>query len=269
VKLADDTPAEEHIGGRDLTRWPTPVGRGLVRVAAVLAANVSAHSVLYITASVGLTLVIGLTAAGAGIYDAVVEQDGISGLDQPALDHSIAYRTSTNTQLLTAFTHLGGPIGMTIIASVITIALGWRWRSRTPLILMLIAVAGSLTMTIVGKAIVGRVRPPLTEAVPPYEYAFSFPSGHALNSTVIAGMVTYLLVCRLRTRWARAAAVIAAIGWALTMGLSRVFLGHHWLTDVIFAWLLGGAWLALVITSHRLFLTIRRAEPPRGVGEAD
>jgi membrane-associated phospholipid phosphatase len=269
VKLADDTPAEEHIGDRDLTRWPTPVGRGLVRVAAVLAANVSAHSVLYIIASVGLTLVIGMTAAGAGIYDAVVEHDGISGLDQPALDQSIANRTSTNTQLLTAFTHLGGPIGMTIIASVITIALGLRWRSRTPLILMLIAVAGSLTMTIVGKAVVGRARPPLTEAVPPYEYDFSFPSGHALNSTVIAGMVTYLLVRRLRKRCARAATVIAAIICALTMGLSRVFLGHHWLTDVIFAWLLGGAWLTLVITSHRLFLTIRRAEQPRGASEAD
>jgi membrane-associated phospholipid phosphatase len=47
-----------------------------------------------------------------------------------------------------------------------------------------------------------------------------------------------------------------------------VFLGHHWLTDVIFAWLLGAAWLALVITSHRLFLTIRRAEPSGEVGEA-
>jgi membrane-associated phospholipid phosphatase len=232
-----------------------------------LAANVSAHSVLYITALVGLVLVVGLTAAGAGIYDAVVEQDGISGLDQPALDQSIAHRTATNTQLLTAFTHLGGPIGMTIIASVITIALVWRWRSRTPLILMLIGVAGSLTMTSVGKAMVGRVRP-LTEAVPSYEYAFSFPSGHALNSTVIAGMVAYLLLRRLRTQWARAAAVIVAMIWALAMGLSRVFLGHHWLTDVIFAWLLGAAWLALVITSHRLFLTIRRAEPSGGVGEA-
>jgi membrane-associated phospholipid phosphatase len=62
--------------------------------------------------------------------------------------------------------------------------------------------------------------------------------------------------------------VIVAMIWALAMGLSRVFLGHHWLTDVIFAWLLGTAWLALVITSHRLFLTIRRAEPSGGVGEA-
>ena len=268
MKLAEDTPDEKRIGGRDLTRWPTPVGRGLVRVVAALAANVSANSVLYITASIGLALVVGLTAAGAGIYDAVAEHDGISGLDQPALEQSIAHRTATNTQLLTWFTHLGGPIGMTIIASVITIAMVWRWRSRTPLVLMLIAVAGSLTMTAVGKAVVGRVRPPLTEAVPPYEYAFSFPSGHALNSSVIAGMVAYLLVRRLRSRWARATAVVLAVAWAIAMGLSRVFLGHHWLTDVSFAWLLGAAWLALLITSHRLYLTIRRAGPARAAREA-
>jgi membrane-associated phospholipid phosphatase len=262
MKLADDTPDEERIGDRDLTRWTTPVGRGLVRVAADLAARISTNSVLYITGAVGLAFVIVLTAAGAEIYDAVAEHDGISGLDQPVLDESIALRTDTNTQLVTWFTHLGGAMGMTLIASAITIAMVWRWRSRTPLILMIIAVAGSVTMTIVGKAVVGRVRPPLADAVPPYEYAFSFPSGHALNSTVIGGMVAYLLVRRLRTRGARAGAVIVAIGWALAMGLSRVFLGHHWLTDVIFAWLLGAAWLALLITSHRLFLTIRRLARP-------
>jgi membrane-associated phospholipid phosphatase len=257
--VADDTPDEESIGDRDLTRWPTRLGRGLVRLVSDLAAIVSANSVLYITAAVGLALVIGLTAACAEIYDAVAEDDGISGLDQPALEESIALRTNTNTKLITWYTHLGGLIGMAIITSVITLAMVWRWRSRTPLILMLIAVAGSLSMTIVGKAIVGRARPPLTEAIPPFEYAFSFPSGHALNSTVIAGMVAYLLARRLRRRWTRAGAVIVAIAWALAMGLSRVFLGHHWLTDVIVAWLLGAAWLALLITSHRLFLTIRRA----------
>ena len=258
VKLADDRPDEEHIGGRDLTHWSTGAGKTMARLVTSLAATVSAHAVLYITAAAGLVLVVGLTAAGAGIYDAVVEHDGISGLDQPALDQAKAHRNATNTALLTAFTHLGGPIGMTIIASLITIAMVWRWRSRTPLILMLIAVAGSLTMTTVGKAIVGRVRPPLTEAVPPFEYAFSFPSGHALNSTVIAGMVAYLLARKLRTPPARAAAVTVAILWAIAMGLSRVFLGHHWLTDVMFGWLLGAAWLALLITAHRLFLTVRR-----------
>jgi membrane-associated phospholipid phosphatase len=260
-KLADDTRDEEHVGSRDLTRWPTRPGRGLVRLVARMATHASAHSVLYITAAIGMAVVVGLTAGGAAIYDGVAEHDGVAGLDQPVLNDAIALRTATNTRLLTWFTHLGGPLGMTIIASLITVAMVWRWRSRTPLILMLIAVAGSLAMTTVGKAVVGRARPPLSEAVPPYEYAFSFPSGHALNSTVIAGMVAYLVIRRLKTQWARVLSVVLAVLWAVAMGLSRVFLGHHWLTDVMFGWLIGAAWLALLITSHRLFLTIRRVKP--------
>ena len=127
---------------------------------------------------------------------------------------------------------------------------------------MVIAVAGSLTLTTVGKNLVGRARPPLEDAVPPYEYAFSFPSGHALNSTVIAGIVAYLLVRRLKTRRAKVLTVVIAAAWAIAMGLSRVFLGHHWLTDVAVAWLIGGAWLAVLITAHQLFLATRRRSRP-------
>ena len=258
-KLADDTPAEESIGQRDLASWKTGVGRVLVRVVERIFAGVSAHFVLYATLLVGLVIVVGFAAAGAEIYEAVAENDGISELDQPVLDQAIVLRTDTNTELATGFTYLGGPIGMTVIAAAITLGMIWRWRSRTPLVLMLIATAGSLLMTTVGKAVVGRPRPPLAEAVPPYEYAFSFPSGHTLNSTVIAGVVAYLLLRRLTTTWARTLTVVLAAVWAVTMGVSRVFLGHHWLTDVVFAWLLGLAWVALIVTAHRLFLTVRRA----------
>jgi membrane-associated phospholipid phosphatase len=137
----------------------------------------------------------------------------------------------------------------------------WRWRSRTPLVLMLVTVAGSLLATSVGKTAVGRLRPPRTEAVPPFESSPSFPSGHALNSTAIAGMVAYLLLLHLERRLTRVLAVVLAGVWAVAIGLSRVFLGHHWLTDVMVGWVIGLAWLALVITAHRLFLSVRRAAP--------
>jgi membrane-associated phospholipid phosphatase len=236
----------------------------LTRLPQRMAGRLSPRAVLIITAMIGGVLVMGLTAAGAGVYDAVAEKDGLSGLDRPALNQAISWRTPLSDRLITWFTNLGGPIGMTIIAAVITILMVWRWRSVTPLILMIIAVAGSLTFTNVGKAFVRRVRPPLTDAIPPYEYAFSFPSGHALNSTVIAGMVAYLIARRLSSRIGRGLCVILAALWAIAMGLSRVFLGHHWLTDVMFAWLLGLAWLALLITAHRIFLIVWRARSTRG-----
>jgi undecaprenyl-diphosphatase len=126
---------------------------------------------------VGGLVILGLTAASAAVYDAVAEKDGVSSLDRPALAQVIAWRTPLADRIFTGFTHLGGPLLMTLIASAVTLLMVWRWRSPTPLILMIIAVAGSLTFTNVGKAIVGRARPPLSDAVPPYEHAFSFPSG--------------------------------------------------------------------------------------------
>jgi undecaprenyl-diphosphatase len=113
-------------------------------------------------------------------------------------------------------------------------------------------------MTVVGKAVVGRVRPALADAVPPYELSASFPSGHTLNSVAIAGVVAYLLVRRQQHAWSRIVTLACAAGFAVAMGLSRIYLGHHWLTDVLVAWALGLGWLTVVITAHRLLLTLRK-----------
>jgi membrane-associated phospholipid phosphatase len=113
-------------------------------------------------------------------------------------------------------------------------------------------------MTILGKAAVGRTRPPLVDAVPPYETSFSFPSGHSLNALALSGIVVYVLVRQQSTLRVRVVTLVLGTTFAVTMGLTRVYLGHHWLTDVVVAWLLGLAWLVVVVTAHRLYLTTRR-----------
>ena len=222
------------------------------------------HAALLLTGVVGGVVFAGLMIASAGVYDAVSEADGVSGLDKPVLDWAISRRFPGLDWWVTAFTNLGQTLPMVLIAGILTTTLFLRHRRWTVWVLMGIAAAGSVSFTLVGKALVGRSRPPLAYAVPPYEQSYSFPSGHTLNSTVIAGMLAYLTWWLTRRRWLQVMSVLAAILWATGMGLSRVYLGHHWLTDVMFAWLFGLAWLALLVTVHQVLLGRRQplALPP-------
>ncbi|GAA2739068.1 phosphatase PAP2 family protein [Pedococcus aerophilus] len=268
--LRDDTAHEERIGSRDLASWTTPVGRAVARAGVAvghgalrLGAWSAANVVLLLTALVGGLVVVGLTSVSAEVYESVIEADGLAGLDRPVLDAAVGWRSPGLDHAITLYTDVGGPIGMPVLATLATILMVWRWRSRTPLVLMLIAAAGSLAMTVTGKELIGRARPPRSLAVPPFESSPSFPSGHTLNATVLTGIAVYLVLRRLDRKRARTATILAGVAFVVSMGLSRVFLGHHWLTDVVAGWLLGLAWVAVVVTAHRLYLTVRRVEPDR------
>src|SRR4051794_24198650 len=256
-RVLSERPDQRFIGDRDLAAWPTTAGTALARLARRLRRRLAPHNVLIIILIVGLGMVAAMTAAAGAVYDAVTEADGIAALDRPTLDAAKTHRTPLLTLLVQAYTTLGGPSGMPILATLVAVGLTVWWRQWTPLLLVAITAAGSLALTVVGKAAVGRTRPPLIDAVPPYEISASFPSGHTLNSAALAGIVAYLLIRRQQPRWARILTVGCAALFTLTMGLTRVYLGHHWLTDVVVAWALGLAWLAAVITAHRLLLTLR------------
>ncbi|MFC7489394.1 MULTISPECIES: phosphatase PAP2 family protein [unclassified Knoellia] len=265
---------EERVGTRDLAQWRTASGRRLVRLVARVAEVLArllrwsvSNIALLLTAGVGLALVWGLSAVTAEVYENVVDRDGISVIDQPVLDASVEARTPFRAELATDFTDVGGPVVMPILTVIVAGGLALLWRRWTPVVLMAIASLGSLAMTVTGKQLTGRARPPESLAVPPFETSPSFPSGHTLNATVILGLTAYLLVLWInRQRWR--AVVIVLLGAVIVgMGLSRVFLGHHWLTDVIAGWAVGLAWLASVITGHRVKITLDRRRRRRADGQ--
>ncbi|KRE53085.1 PA-phosphatase [Arthrobacter sp. Soil736] len=218
------------------------------------------YAALWITLIFGGVLVITLALLGAEVYQSVVDQDGVSGLDQPALEIAKQYRNPGLDSAVTAFTNIGGGVGMPILASILVAWLIYVSRSWRPLILVGGAAAVSTTATTVGKTLLGRTRPDHIDAVPPFEFSPSFPSGHTLNTTVVIGVVVYLMCLQTDRTWVLASVITAGAVFIIAMGLSRVFLGHHWMTDVIAAWLLGLAWLGMVILAHRLFHVIRRRE---------
>jgi len=254
---------EQYVGRRDLTHWSRPV-RAFIRPILRISRTSSAWYVLLVTAAVGAGIALLLNWAAEEIYDSIKAADGLSSLDEPVLELAISLRTPQNVALAQFITNLGGAIGLAILTIVIVVVMTVRWRSRTPVLLLSIGTAGSLLMTAVGKDLVGRARPPVTSAIPPSETSPAFPSGHALNNTVVACLVAYLLLLHLTSLLWRIVAIALAVLWFVTIGLTRVFLGYHWLTDVIAGWLLGLAWTAMVITCHRLYLTVRRehSTPP-------
>jgi len=256
------------IGGVDLTRWPTRPGRAAAKRVAKASRRIGPRAALLLTLVIGALVALALSFVASGVYDAVTESDGIAGLDQPILQAAIQARSPALDVIVTGYTDIAGPIGMPIIAVAGILILSLRRRSWTPAILIAAAGLGSLGMTIAGKDLIGRVRPPLPDAVPPYEYSASFPSGHTLNAVAVVGTIAYLLILRQTSTAARALTIAGAVLFALTIGLSRVFLGHHWFTDVVAAWLLGAAWLALVITAHRLYITARSTRDPDQIRSA-
>jgi membrane-associated phospholipid phosphatase len=246
------------IGSKDLRRW-TVVGRPLVAAGDAVARIAGPYAAFVLPVVLGVAVLAAATWAFGEVYEGVQEQGDLALLDRPVLDTAVALRNPVLDVLVTGFTFVGGTVIAPILTLLVVAALVLVRRSWTPAFVIVPAALGSLVITVVGKRIFGRTRPPLADAVPPYELSPSFPSGHSLNAIVIAGAVAYVLLLRRSTTAGRVWTVALAAVYAIGIGLSRVYLGHHWLTDVVAAWAIGAAWLAVVLTAHRVFVTVRRA----------
>ncbi|MFC4950910.1 phosphatase PAP2 family protein [Pseudonocardia sp. GCM10023141] len=204
---------------------------------------------------VGAAVVLGLLAV-ATVWAAFAGV-GPAGLDAEALADSISARTGTLNDVALVITNIGSTWSMAVLAVLVG---AWCWaRGRNAdAVFVVVAMAGGALLMRGLKGWFNRPRPPVADQIQVLTNA-SLPSGHAtMASVVIFSLV--VLAWAGRGRAARIAMVALAVVWVGAVGVTRIYLGAHWFSDVVAGWCVGAAWLALCTAGWSWWRARRPAE---------
>ncbi|HLL65827.1 MAG TPA: phosphatase PAP2 family protein [Micromonosporaceae bacterium] len=217
--------------------------------------------------ALGLPLTVGMALVLIGgwafghVADNVIERDDLTARDSAVTAWLVDHRTGWLTATMRAVTMLGGFWLAVPLVVAVALLLPRPWgRARTVAFVVTVTVGTSLLVNAV-KVLIARPRPTLTDVIATAN-GYAFPSGHTGQAVAAYGALAYLIGQRLPARcrpavWAGAAAI------AMLVGFSRLYLGVHWLTDVIGGLLIGAVWLASALTAVVAFNDARLAARDR------
>lgn len=196
----------------------------------------------------GLVLAIVALGAFAGLAAGVLTGGGLT-FDQTAME-AIHHLTSPwLTVIMRLITGSGSAPAIIVLCIGLAVYLQRRARRRSESILLLITQTGSAALGQVLKAIFARPRPHLFSWLTAAG-GWSFPSGHTLNAVVLGGMLAWLVGQRL-SGWRRIVLWAGTALWAGLVGLSRVYLGVHYPSDVLASLAVGSLCLITVLSMCR------------------
>jgi undecaprenyl-diphosphatase len=207
--------------------------------------------------TVGLLLSLSALWLFGGIAEDIIHHDPLTQFDLTIADAFHRHATPTGVAIAKAVSLLGSP---GFIAAWGLVLVGLLLVRRQYLLLggWVAAVAGGGLLDLALKRVFHRTRP--TWDLPLLTVGgWSFPSGHAMGSLVAYGMLAYLLVRELHGRHLRVAVIAGAVVLILLVGLSRMYLGVHYFSDVVGGYAAGVVWLAACISGLEV---VRRK--PRG-----
>ncbi|GGX73947.1 phosphatase PAP2 family protein [Streptomyces anandii] len=202
-------------------------------------------------------------SAGLGAWAAfavlalVVGRGSPPGVDGGLLDWSVGHRSPASVSAARALTDTGTGAVPYVLVALAWMVLGRTLRQRTAAAALGCAclAAGQLLRYGVME-VIARPRPPRQDWAA-YASGWSFPSGHTTTSALAAGLVIWATV--LRAPRGRTALCAVAGCWGVAVGLTRVYLGVHWFTDVAGGWLFAVGWLGVCVGAAAWWLPGRGA----------
>ena len=196
--------------------------------------------------------------AGDGFLDLAERvRDGAPALrriDTSVHDWAVKHRSAPDTLFFMVMTTIGAPLGTATLVGLVSIVLAflhrWRWIAY-----LVVTYGGGMLLDIELKSYFARARPAMAEALR-RAHGYSFPSGHAMGSAVAFGALAYLAY-RTAKSWSGAAAALAfGATFVLSVSVSRVYLGVHWISDVGAGITAGLLWVTVTTVAYETFRRI-------------
>lgn len=188
----------------------------------------------------------------------VLAHGGLTGADAGIATFVADHRVAWLTTVMQAVTWVGSSFFIIPLGLAVGSVLWLRRRTWRPLLMMGAAYLGAAGLYDIVKPAVARARPPAALQVGGPDQGWAFPSGHATQTIAFYGMLAIVLIAwyapRRRLLFAIGAALVT-----LVVGASRLYLGVHWLTDVLGGYALGLTWLAVVVIATLLLSATGRA----------
>lgn len=169
----------------------------------------------------------------------------VTGADEAVRSAVMGLRSAPMDAVMHYASASAGTIPVIVVTGLLAVELV-RARRRTAAGRTMAIVAGGMLLSTVFKVLVGRARPPLEEMLTLPSSTASMPSGHTMASLCVGAALTWALVEAAPGTGARIVTgltVASVAAWVVLVGVSRVYLGVHWPSDVVASWLLGAAWL--------------------------
>ncbi|MFG3496335.1 phosphatase PAP2 family protein [Streptomyces sp. NPDC047928] len=200
--------------------------------------------------------------SGLLLVPVVLEWGPLMAVDRAVADasHASAVRNPSLTRVNRVLSDwVWDPWTMRALVACSAVWLWWRGLRRAVLWLAVVTALGACVQQSM-KVLVGRDRPFWPDPVDSADYA-AFPSGHAMTATVTCALLLWLVAGRHRgapdlgpvqvTRaWSRRILAVLALVSVLGVGLTRVYLGVHWASDVLAGWLLGACLAAVALLAY-------------------
>ena len=213
--------------------------------------RLSPHGYAGLHLTVGVLVVLICGWCFGEIAEDVSHGDPIVQIDRQVAVWFHQHASPTVTQVARTISFFGSVGWLTAVSIGLALFLVSR-RDRLKASLVALVMLGGSTLNLVLKHFFHRERPVLENPLVTLS-SYGFPSGHTMGATLLYGLLALLAWKNVRNRAARLACVAGACLWILLIGLTRIYLGAHYLTDVLGALAAGLLWLVVCWTAFETF----------------